>query len=604
MIKITLLKEKLFLLTLGCFLVLLAEAQKLEMIAETGLDVDFREYFLSDGQRQFYLTEKGDRLLVNTDLRYVIIDAQSGKEIASGEHLGKINTAAQTVGLNTAAPVLSFDEGSAFYVLEEAKKVLFLDWNPSKNVVKMVSLVDGTELWNKSEFRITASLSEQFFRNYIGGGSSLEDEAAFTRPRLAADGVAFFGDNLALTRNSSAVAQNLLLHLPDANQMVLKTTSGLVGISVDTGDKIWEYADKQISMAAIFSVPDSKDVIFINNYESALSPMQRSSVDNFWMARISGDDGSAIWRTNYTPPFNNDRIYFYEDKFCTDFDNIVCRNLSDGKITFSSSDDFKNGPLMQKAKNDMRAAAKFEYPSLFDGPLLYETDYLIKGISVGGFQSKALKYDMNSGDLLWDSEWLPKRTELYYLTDTKLIMEQSTGIAKTNLIGLDAKTGEQLFATDEIKHYWFRNGAGAIFTDEAVYISGKTETVVYEPENFDVLKTFDTKAADIGKLQAMYGIHDQIAYVGDKGFAVFNGRGEVTLKQEARRIGGAFWNEKTTMLLDRDDIKVINNDAQEVSETLEIPFDDRFLYFFNQSGDLFTIINTELESIRIYSLSF
>jgi len=572
------------------------KAQNVKLIAESKLNFDVREYLLSDGQRQFYLTSSGDRLLINSDLRYTIVDPKTGDELASGEHLGKVNSAAQALGVQpVAGGLLNFDEGSAFYVLEDENKVLFLDWNANNNIVKMVSLEDGSKLWENNSYQIAASLSQQMMNNVIGGGASLEQESAYTRPQVAAEGMAYFGDNLALTNNASAVAQNILLHLPESKQFVLKTANGLVGFSSDTGDKIWEFNEDKIQLGAILSVPGSKDIIFINNYESALGPLDKSNKNNYWIARINGSSGEQMWKTLYENRFIPGRTHIDEELIYTDYSSVVCYNINTGEKSFDSN--LEEGNIAQNT-------AKVNFSSVFNGSQVYETSYLIKGISFGGWQTKVHNFNVKTGEKLWESEWLPKRTELYYLTGNKLMVETSTGIAKTSLIGLDANSGKQLFTTEEIKHYWFRNGAGAIFSEDAVYISGKNETRVYNPSDFSLLATFDTKAAEIGKLQAMFNANNEIAYVGDKGVAFFNKSGEVAYRMDAKRVEGAFWNNKGIFVLDKNDIKVLNINRPSSFETLEIPYDDKLLYFVNQQGDLMSIIDAKNELIKIYQVNY
>jgi len=578
-------------------------AQMVRLIAETGLDLDFREYFLSDGQRQYYLTPEGDRLLVNTDLRYVIIDPQNGKEIASGEHIGKFNNITRATG--TLPSIMQFDEGSAYFVFEDKQQVLFLDWNGGKNVVKLVDLQNGEVLWEKTDYKITASLGKQMAGNFLGVTTNPGLEAEFTSPQFVADVTDFIGANLSLTNSASFIAQGLILRLPDLGLFILRTAEGLVGVSEDTGAKLWDFTSEKINVGEILQIPGTNDILFINNYLNAVTPFgTKPSSAQSWMARIAGKTGKQLWRTNYEPPFNAMRIYFYDDKFCTDFDNVVCRNLSDGEQTFKSPDDFKNGPLMKKAQNDLQARLKFRRPSLFDGSLLYETSYQIKGVQVGGSKTKVQKYEMEADKALWATDWLDKNSELYFLSDNKVLLERSSGIAKTNLIGIDASSGKPLFTTEEIKHYLFRNGAGALFTDEAIYISGKKETVVYDADSFEVIQRFDTKAADIGKLQAMFGTNNQVGYIADKGMAFFNKAGEVTYREETDRVEAAFWNSNATFLLNRNKINIIDNRSLTSFETLKIPFNVRTLYFFNSTAELFAIIDPITEAIKIYKISY
>jgi|GEM_PF-6499577 outer membrane protein assembly factor BamB len=605
--------KKIIQLILLNLIVISVHAQKYELIFSQKIDVDFKDYFLGEGEKQFYLTNSGEYLVANNVNRYFIFHPESKTLIKEGEHSPKINKAVSLIqsNANMGGLFVQFDEGVAFYVLEEEDLIIFFDWSAGRNEIKAEKISTGEQVWITDDFKYTSSFSQQLFGSAFGLGGSVAEEANYTRPQFEDDKMRTFGQNHYLSSSSTQVARHLMRYLSPTKQILLVDTDGLAAIDIETGQQQWRYENQSLKMGEIHYVEDSNDIIYINQ-KNRFAPRSDAEIilassgknDDKTIVRIDTESGEIRWETEFWGDFQYDKSHVIDDRLVLDFSLIESFNLETGEKIFSSmaESDAKIEKLVEKAKHEVNMLMQMEAPAVFESDqVLYTTNFLTKSVGFGVPEPELVKYNFQTGEEIWRSQPIAKKSQLYYQNNKHVILERSKGIAKTSLIGVDKESGKQEFETDFIQNYWFRNGAGTVFTQDAIYRSGKKSTLVYDSHSFKLLKEFDTKSSNIGKLQAMFPVNNKIAYIGDKGLAYFNKEGNIDTELEAKNIQAAFWNSDVSIIFDRKEILIVNNKAEEIVQRFEFTYDEENLYFLTEDASKLAIINPTNKTILLYS---
>lgn len=608
--------KKLFNSSLIAFCIMLTfhlNAQDYNVQSTANMEFDWRERVLSDGQQQFYLTKDGNQLLANTDSRWVIFDTKAGQTIAEGEYVGKLNKVAEKLNSDNSgiAGLIRFDEGSAFYVVEEKDIVVFLDWSAGRNIVKAVQLSTGDLLWEKvNEYKISTSLSKQLFTSLTGfGNDNLDQEGDYTSPILSGAQLRSFGNNAYLNDNASRIASALIRYLPSQNLIALSTQEGLLGVSLQDGSLIWSLEVPELRMGELLSIPNSDDVLFINRMsrfdgDKGVEAVfdNKKSGEKKLIYRLNPENGDVIWQANYWGDFQSGRTHIYDNNLVLDYTVVEAYNMESGERIFCSADEkvAKVSNFMTSGKDGLNVKYQAINEAVFYEDFVYTTDFEFK-FNVGRPPSYVQKFNFQTGEKLWQTDKMDKGTDVYYANANYIVLENSSGIAKTSLQVLNAANGDMVFETEEIKNYWFRNGAGTVFTEEVIFRTGRKNTYTYNPNSFQLLNKFETNKAGVGKLQAMFPTDNSLIYIADKGLAFFNKQGKLNNTIEAKRVKAAYWNSNYSYIFDKEEMLVVDNKSENQVQELPVPYSEDHLYFFTENAEKLAVINPDNKSFIVYS---
>jgi hypothetical protein len=181
-------------------------AQDLPLQFSQTFKQDWMKEWLSSGQKEFYISNDGQRIIFLTDRVFQLREGNDGSLISSGDLLPKRNKLKSDFSfgggglLSDAANNFDFAEGAGFAVFPEENKLLILDWNADKNYVKVFDLATGKMVWDTDQYQYAASLEQMIARALVQAAAQQAVQTAYLSS-------ASFADDIFLQAMSGAISE-------------------------------------------------------------------------------------------------------------------------------------------------------------------------------------------------------------------------------------------------------------------------------------------------------------------------------------------------------------------------------------------------------------
>lgn len=520
--------------------------------------------FVKEEKGSYYLAHSGEYLIMNSPGQFGIVDGNTGELITSGKHLEKDKGAqlisnimyGKTPGFMADGEALK--ESSGFYVFQDEKVVVFLDWTLDKNIIKAFDLKTGKKIWETNRYRYTPEKNDQMasvlatiaFNKAVGG----EIVRSGTTPSGA-----YYEIETDLYQQSvgSKDAQAFITPMEGTGNFLLKVQKKHVCLDIKTGEEKWMYDGYPINIAENYMIKDNKEMVLVN-----FNPRYFGKSENL-IIKLDTKTGEELVRIKPMTNFVENRTYVTENRLVTDYYGIEMYDLNTGKRILSNIDE-----RIIKARNTMAAlgdennSGVLSYPSFVENGILYtgtsRIGRQIHPMKAGGRNITVYAYDTETGKEIWSTQKPEHKSQMVDLTDKYLILKYQKGLNKHVFYGMDKETGKITGESDKIKQYLLRNGAGYIVSGNSVFISGKRGIYVYNLNTWKEVSELDTKKADIGKLQAMSLMKNGLFVVGDDGVGFYDEKGKHLKSLIVEDIEGTVWSDKLLMAFTGDEIIAVD----------------------------------------------
>jgi outer membrane protein assembly factor BamB len=591
-----------FLLILAVCLSSQLMAQPLQPVFEQAYEPQFFDYFLSSGQKNHYLSPDGQRMLITSDLRYSLIDANQGDILAEGTHLAKSNAGINQLfafmkqgsfNREDAMERARFDEGTEYLVLPEADLVLMLDWNVSDNVVKAIDLHTGEVKWTVDRYRYSSSSRSQFVDLILGVANAgrlqreTPQDLAVKSTRLQGFGAQAYRSEVA-----SPAARGFLTPLTGTGLCLLKVHDRYVALDLETGAERWVY-DQRVLNFGFAEMSDDGALVVVNFNSSYWQANERL------ILKLDPLTGEEIWTAQHLSNFREGRTYLMGDRLICDYYGAEVFDLETGERLLLSIDErtvkTQNTvtAMFNASASGGRGTEAIASPSQVYGDFLYTSTFRLGGRTYANDgSSKALvqQYSLRSGEQLWESDKLSVGTDLSYANATHVFVRKGKALGKSQLYVLDAKTGEELAETETIDGFIYRAGAVDVLADGFLFRGGKKDVYAFSTQDWDLTQTYDVKDAKVGRLQAIMPAGSAMMALGDKGLALFDGRGQAQQVIQTDRIEGSFWNEAYGFLFTDRGTLAVDLVQHQPAGSLNLSPSEQALFLFSADGSRLAII--------------
>ncbi|MEM7655480.1 MAG: hypothetical protein AAF399_05070 [Bacteroidota bacterium] len=577
-------------------------AQPFQPLVEKEFEPQFLDYFLSSGQKDFYFSPDGSRLFLTTDLRYHVLDANSGAVIGEGKHLSKLDA-----GLASLAGILRnrsfsredaieksrFDEGTEYLALPEEGVILMLDWNKDDNHIKALDLETGQIRWQVDRYRYSASSKSQYVDLVLGlanaGRLQRKTPQEIARKNAKLQG---YGEQSLLSQPASLAAWGFFTPLPGTGLVLMRIQEKYVALDLKTGAERWVYDQRKLSFG--FAEMSEDDGLILVNFNSSYFQANERLI-----LKLDPQTGEEIWTANHVSDFREGRTYLRGDRLICDYYGAEVFDIKTGERILLSIDE--KTIKTQNAMSSLfmadgaggRGTQAIASPSVLVGHHLYTSIFQLgKRRYANDGSSKAIvqKYDLRSGQRLWESDKLSVGTDLAYASEKEVFVRKGKAFGKSSLYILDAQSGRTQGETKTIDGFIYREGTVDILTEAYLYRGGKKNIYAFAASDWDLKQTYDAKGAKVGKLQVMVPAEGALMSVGDKGVVFFDGTGKAGSVISTPMITGSFWNDTYGFLITNKRTLAIDLAKQSQAGQLNWIPNERTLFLFSETGDRLAII--------------
>lgn len=571
-------------------------AQPFQLEVEKSFPPQFFDYFLSADQKDVYLSPDGMRLFINSDLRYQILSASTGDILAEGKHVNKQNAGIASIfgmlknkSLNRedAIDKARFDEGTEYMVFPEENVILILDWNLDDNILKAIDLESGDVLWETNRYRYSASSASQYVDLMLGmanvGQLRRNRPADIARANARLQG---YGTQTGISQDASPAALGFLTPMPGTGLCLFRVQDSHVAIDLKTGEEQWLYDQRKINIGFADMAEDGT-LIVVNFHSSFFKSNDRL------ILKIDPQTGKEIWATEHLSNFRAGRTYLVGDRLVCDYYGAEVFDLENGQRVFLTIDEKivkRQNAVTTAFMSDAtggRGTASIASPSVVEGNHLYASVFKLgkkRYANDGSSKAIILKYDLQSGDLIWESEKLSVGTNLNFVSKDHVFVRKGKALGKSSLIILDTESGNLLNETASIDGFIYRQGCADILTNDYLFRGGKKNIYAFSSNDWELSKKFDAKASKTGKLQAMIPSDQYLLSIGDKGAAFFDGHGQAQKVIQTPAVHGTYWNQRFCYLFTEKGTYAIDLHSQQEAARLPLVPGEDILFLFSEDG--------------------
>lgn len=574
-------------------LFLWAQPQGFEKVYEEKVNRSLLSMIEGD-DAEYYLSNKGDFLVINTPDWYQLVSGLDGKTLASGDHMKKSagrGIASALLGSSNAGALMdgeALKESSGFFAFEEENVVLFLDWTLEQNKMIAFDSQTGEKLWETIDYRFTPGKDDQM--SSVLASIAVSSAISQAAPAASATSGMHVSVDLSYipTSYGSQYARAFITPLPGTGDFILKTGQEHYCLNIRTGEKQWKYDDYPVNIAEAHMMPEENLVALVN-----FNPSYFAKSDNY-VIFLDVNTGEEKYRIEHLNNYVQNRTHIRGDRLVLDYYGLEIFDIKKEQRMVLSID-----PKVVKASNTVSSLfgsgngeknkTSMALPSVIGEKIAYtatnKVGKRVYPLTGGGRNIRLHAYDLKTGEKLWSTRELENGSQPLDLASGQVIMKHQKGLNKHIFYGVDIKTGELTGATDKIKQYLLRDDAGFVTLQNSILFSGKKGLYLYNLENWSLIDEIDVKDADIGKLQAIDVTDDGLFMVGDKGVAFYDEQGNFTGNLEIRRVEGSVWNHEVMIVFTKKNIESVS--LKEYKKTGSLSKQENVIFSDNLKNWLF-----------------
>ena len=551
-------------------------------------------------EAEFYLSQSGNYIVINTAEKYRIVSGLSGDEIVSGEHMdksGSLGIASALLGQGAGGAMVdgeALKESSGFYAFDEQQVVVFLDWTMDENHIIAYDTRSGEKLWETEDYRFTPGSNKQVTSILASIAVSSAVSNAMPASAMAASGTYVSVDmNYFKGAHGSDNARAFITPLEGTGSFLLKAGDTHYCIDIRTGEERWKYDDYDVNIAEHHMMPEENLVALVN-----FNPAYFAKSDNYIFFFFI-ETGEEKYRIEHLNNYVKNRTYIQGDRLILDYYGLEIFDIKKEKRIVLSIDE-----KVVKASNTVsslfgsdggqkNSTAKAMPSVLGNGVVYAATSKMGRKtypVSAASRNIKLHAYDISTGEILWSTKELDNGSYPVDLVSGQIILKRQKGLNKHIFYGVGAESGKITGSTDKIKQYMLRNDAGYVKLQNSILFSGKRGLYLYNLDNWKVMDEIDVKDADIGKLQTIDFKGNNLFMVGDKGIAFYDDNGNFLKKIKIRKVEGATWSDDLVVAFTKNNVEAIDLRNKTKSGTLNkvemMVFSNNLKHWLLEENDL------------------
>jgi outer membrane protein assembly factor BamB len=529
------------------------ESEKvIKEVASVKIENDFFNRIFRNTYFQLYLTSDGNRIVANSDSKLYIIDPSSGDVILEEDVPNSANTVYKH---------------RKFVILQDAGLILFANDPKTRkeNSIVAYDLQTGEKRWENEDVLFEFSVVNLMF-NAVAESKT---------PSNALD-----QDFNLLSKGEDMYASNYLMdeiteYFPKLHSILVRSKDYVTLIDIETGETTWKY-EKDMLVAKSKYYPSRNEIVLLN-YDDAFFRMIPGTPGGKILV-LDASSGEEVHTMDYIGFYNGDHAYFRGDKLVTGFLAIEIFDLDKGERIALSAD--KEGV---EFIGNMKGRSEAPSHNIIGDEYAYTvTSIMGKDREVPmntGHKSKLLKYRISTGELVLEKE-INEQVKFIKLEGDYIICRDGK-FNKSFLHGLNTETGEFDWTTEAIKGFESFSERFAI-TPNQIVAGGKKELYFFDSKNGETVRIVDLDEMNIGNVERVESVLENILVIGRKGFAFIDKKGnkkgvdkpkklDVPDKFSKPDIGidalfpaeilRGYWNENYTYIFLEQKLSVYNNDS-------------------------------------------
>lgn len=332
-----------------------------------------------------------EQLLIGKNKSTTVYDAD-GNVIYGGDDGGGLGSMLSSATQSGGGTIASMDANELDYViLSDPGLALIFDYTSGDDIIRALDLESRSVRWERTDYRWS-------LEKYEGAGVKVAKgvmDAAGVKAGAAVGAV-----NAAITRER--FVSDLVVEVPDRNQILLKTVGELRLVDLETGVTQWTVDDVSGSSIIHAEWLPSGDLIATLANSSLIGKVTGGQE----ILRLNPENGNIKWRSEHDANGvskalveNNNILLQHTDKEVEVFD------IDDGSKVFEATTNWKADVASGTAVG--YKGEEYQY-SLTGGATMDESAVYVPHLAgtqiVGAPHYSVKKYDRADGDSLWESD--------------------------------------------------------------------------------------------------------------------------------------------------------------------------------------------------------
>lgn len=604
-------------------------AQSLPVQFSQTFKQDWKKEWLSSGQKEFYISNDGQRIVFLTDRVFQLRDGMDGSLISSGTLLPKSNKQMNAISFSgglasDAVNNFDFAEGAGFAVYPAENMMVMLDWNADKNYVKAFDMESGKMIWDTDEYQYAASLEKTIVRALLQTAAQQAISTAYLSSASFAGDILLQSVSQAAslydydTRRQSGYttfsAAAFVTPMEGSGKILLRSGGELVALDLQTGEEQWRFDDFPM-VVGFQRMLDEDRILLVNNNSNFLQKEggSRTSVV------LDVNTGEELLRIDPKTSFQYANTYVLGDNLVMASEGLEIYDLNTGeRLVYTLQDEEKDaeeassfGKFLAQDDGASNSQDAPQYVgSQFNGDFVYTTYARdLTGTTIlpaqVGLTSKIniAKFDPYTAERIWTHEKISGSiVDVPYANEDDVVMLKDAAFGAPRWLILDAKTGELKKEMKMETGFALRTGPSTIWNEDVAYYSNEDGLFLYNTTAWEEEKFVDVDDMDVGKMQAMVQHKNGLTVICTKGMVFLDDDGNLRAKEEIKKVSGAVWNDSHCLIFTKDGTHAYSMDEAKKVGTLDYtPVDEEHEFYITADNDKVITI-TEQQEMRAYTL--
>ena len=480
------------------------------------------------GLAETHALEDGSRVAVGNTRNVAIVDGDTGEAIGV---LGEEGFNLQpTIRVEGAGSYTINAETYDILYLEGSEVMLVVDYDGANESIMAIDMRSGEKLWRRSGYDFSFQQYDQFIS---------QAAQALAGPIADALGANVEGETRTERHERQRnFAQGLAVPVDDGDGVLFKTFEGLVKFDLQSGNEEWRVEDFNGPGIQQVETLDNGDYLVLSSGENLFA---LQAADSYDLLRVS-PEGEVRWLTEHSGQ-RTDNMVVAENRVAVDAWPLQVFDLDNGnqlwendvmrRLQGSRHDDPGDGTGQSDDGPETTDTRSIGQPApLIEDGVLYQAAWTHREdeITVGLPPHKVTAYDLDSGDVLWETEEVETYFGELFKVNGQLIVwgtgdffGEGSGVA-----GLDAATGEVAWRSPEIDSPGFFSESPHIVPPvfnadrDRVFVAGANDLFGISLPDGDTFLEADLGDAGIGHPLGIDRHGDKLVVAANSGAAAFD----------------------------------------------------------------------------------
>ncbi len=343
-----------------------------------------------ENARTINVEPQREQLLIGKNKNTTVYDADG--TVIYGEDGGGLGSMLSTAVSRSGGTIGSMSANELDYlILSDPGVALIFDYSASDDIIRALDLESQSVRWERTDYRWS-------LEKYRGAGVRVAQQVAQAAGVTA--GLATEALNETITRERFVT--DLVVEVPNRNQILLKTVGELRLVDLDTGQTQWTVDDVSGSSIIHAEWLSSGDLVAVMANSSLIGKVTGGQE----LLRLNPENGRVKWRTDHDAS-GVSRALVQKDRLLLQHDDneVEVFNLTDGTEVFEAQTGWKADVVGRVAVEYKEERYEF---SLTGGAAIDEAAVYVPQVAetqiVGAPHYSVKKYDRTEGTKVWESD--------------------------------------------------------------------------------------------------------------------------------------------------------------------------------------------------------